>query len=112
MNDLLVDQHAWLREKDGEGGGIVPVSHDDGTILLGLVQGVVPRRGVVVVAGAQDGKLLLNVLLEREDDGYGRHENVAHKRLDQVGEDGGQAKLKLSAFMKTSLRSVNWDRRT
>lgn len=71
--------------------GHPPVGHHNSPIILCLVQGVVPRGLIVVIPDPQNGKLLLNVPLERQQDGDGRHENIADKGLDQVRENGGQA---------------------
>lgn len=67
-----------------------PVRHDNSAILLGLLQGIIPRGRIIIVATPQHRELLLDVPLERQDDGDGRHEDVAHEGLDQVREDGRQ----------------------
>ena len=54
------------------------------------MQRVVSRRRVKVGSRLQHRKLLLHVLVERENDGYGRHEHITDKRLDQVCEGSGE----------------------
>lgn len=50
------------------------------------MQRVVPGRRVVHRASLKNGKLFFNVLIERQDDGQGWHEDRADKRLDEVCE--------------------------
>lgn len=50
------------------------------------MQRIVPGRRVVHRASLKNGKLFFNVLIQRQDDGQGWHENRADKRLDEVCE--------------------------
>jgi hypothetical protein len=50
------------------------------------MKGVVAGCLIVVGSLLQNGKLLLHILIQWQNDGNGWHEHIAHKRLDQVGE--------------------------
>lgn len=54
---------------------------------------VVPSGGVEVGPLLQYGKLLLHILVDGQDNGDGRHQYIADKRLDQVGEGGRETAM-------------------
>lgn len=70
-------------------GGIIkvssPIRHDDRPIISRLLGRIVLGRFIEVGPRLKDGELLIHVLVQGEDDGDGRHENVVDKRFDHVG---------------------------
>lgn len=88
--DALVDERAASSQRHmarvSRPERSIPVGHDDGTIILRLLEGVVASGPVVVRAMLQDRELLLHVPVEWQDDGDWRHENVSHEFVHQRGE--------------------------
>lgn len=67
------------------------VGHDDGAVVLGLLDGVVAAPAVVVLAGLQHGELEVQVGVEGEEDREGREDDVADEGRDYVCEGRGDA---------------------
>lgn len=62
-----------------------PISHDNRSIIPRLLGRIVLGRFIEVGPRLKDGELLIHVLVQGEDDGDGRHEDIVDKGFDHVG---------------------------
>lgn len=96
--------HIWEREGEVKGlfwvfpfrflvleGMFTLTRHDHGTVILGLLDGVVPAPFPVVVAGLEHREFEVEVCVEGKDDREGREEDIRDERGHHGGEGLGNA---------------------
>lgn len=70
---------------DGDAGRSLPVCQNDSAIVFGSFKGRVPFLLVVPGSATENGKFLLHVAVQRENDRQRRHEHIGDEGVDDCG---------------------------